>query len=194
MSNKNVQKKKIYKDNIIKLKVKIVIILTILVLMLVLMLMTIFATTVASNLAFMDYKFYIMESGEQQNIAEKGDLVIVKKTKPGDVVKGDNVVFGDKKFYYCDEVVETKKVNTVYKMIIAENEGVRYRFEENEIEGKVVGKVYNLGNVILFLRTPLGITFFIIFIACVGMLLKILIVDGLISSQDKYTEKNSTEK
>lgn len=189
MNNENMQNDK---NNMIKPRVKIVIILIIFVLMLVVILMMEFATIVASNLAFMDYKFYIMQSENQQNIAEKGDLVIVKKTKTGEVKKGDIVVFKDKNFYYCDEVIETKKVNIVYKMIIAENEGVKYRFEESEIEGKVVGKVYNLGNIILFLRTPLGIAIFIIFIACVFMLLKILLIDGVFNS--KNNKENQLKK
>ena len=91
-------------------------------------------------------------------------------------MKGDKVVYGGNKFYYCDDVVETKKVNTVYKIIIAEKEGVKYQFEESEIEGKVVKTIPNLGNIVLFLRTPLGIILYIVFTICVFILLRILLL------------------
>lgn len=164
------------KENKIKTSARITIILTLLVLMLTIMLITLFSTMFASNLAFLKYKFYIMDTDSQPDIAEKGDLVIAKRSLPGQVVKGDKVVYGGNKFYYCDDVVETKKVNTVYKIIIAEKEGVKYQFEESEIEGKVVKTIPNLGNIVLFLRTPLGIILYIVFTICVFILLRILLL------------------
>ena len=164
------------KENKIKTSARITIILTLLVLMLTILLITLFSTMFASNLAFLKYKFYIMDTDSQPDIAEKGDLVIAKRSLPGQVVKGDKVVYGGNKFYYCDDVVETKKVNTVYKIIIAEKEGVKYQFEESEIEGKVVKTIPNLGNIVLFLRTPLGIILYIVFTICVFILLRILLL------------------
>lgn len=164
------------KNNKIKTTAKITIILTLIVLMITIILITLFSTMFASNLAFLKYKFYVMEAASQPYIAEKGDLVIAKRSLPGQVVKGDKIVYGGKKFYYCDDVVETKRVNTVYKMIIAENEGVRYQFEEAEIEGKVVKTIPNLGNIVLFLRTPLGMIMYIMFTICVFLLLRILLL------------------
>ena len=174
------------KENKIKTSARITIILTLLVLMLTIMLITLFSTMFASNLAFLKYKFYIMDTDSQPDIAEKGDLVIAKRSLPGQVVKGDKVVYGGNKFYYCDDVVETKKVNTVYKIIIAEKEGVKYQFEESEIEGKVVKTIPNLGNIVLFLRTPLGIILYIVFTICVFILLRIL----LLSRKDEDKSNN----
>lgn len=177
------------KDNKIKTSARITIILTLLVLMITIMLITLFSTMFASNLAFLKYKFYVMDTDSQPYIAEKGDLVIAQRSLPGQVVKGDKVVYGGNKFYYCDDVVETKKVNTVYKMIIAEKEGVRYQFEESEIEGKVVKTIPNLGNIVLFLRTPLGIILYIVFTICVFILLRIL----LLRRKDEKDDDNNIE-
>lgn len=192
MNDQKEQKKK--NNNKIKSIVKIVIILTLIVLILAITLITVFCTTIASNLTFLNYKFYVMEAESQPYIAEKGDLVIVKKAKPGEVIKKDNIVFRDGEFYYCDNVVETKMINTVYKMIIAENEGVRYQFAEDEIEGKVVRKISNLGNIILFLRTPIGVLLFTIFVICVFLLLRILFVKNDSEKVDKEkTDDESNE-
>lgn len=188
MYNKNEQKKiKVNKINsneannnnkktIIKTKIKIGIILTLSVLILAITLITLFCTTVESNLSFLNYKFYIMESQSQSYIAQKGDLVIVKKNKPNEIEKGDHIVYKDKNIYYCDNIVETKKINTLNKMVIAEKEGVRYQFSEDEIEGKIVCKISKVGNIINFLRTPIGILLFAVFVVCIFILLRILLV------------------
>lgn len=189
MIKDNYNEKYKHKDNKIKTSARITIILTLLVLMITIMLITLFSTMFASNLAFLKYKFYVMDTDSQPYIAEKGDLVIAQRSLPGQVVKGDKVVYGGNKFYYCDDVVETKKVNTVYKMIIAEKEGVRYQFEESEIEGKVVKTIPNLGNIVLFLRTPLGIILYIVFTICVFILLRIL----LLRRKDEKDDDNNIE-
>lgn len=178
MENQKQQKKK---SN----KIKAVLILISSIIILIIMLITMFCTIVASNLSFLKYKFYVMEATSQPYVANHGDFIITKNVKPGEVQKGDCIVFGGKDFYYCDEVVETRKVNRVYKMVIAEKDGIKYQFDESEIEGKIVNKIPHLGNIVLFLRTPLGILFFIIFLVCVFALFRILLV-----SKYSYEEKD----
>lgn len=182
------------KLNNIKTTIKVTLILTLSVLILVIVLITTFSTILASNLAFLKYKFYVMESTSQQYIANEGDLVIAKKAQPGEVVKGDRIVFKGNNFYYCDDVVETRKINTVYKMIIAECEGVKYQFEESEIEGKVVKIIPGLGSIVLFLRTPLGILFFSVFIICVFLLLRILLVETLKHKYNNSKKNNNKQQ
>lgn len=160
------------------------------VVILVLSLITLSSSVKASNLAFGTYRFYIMESEAQPNIALKGDLVIAKKLKYGEVQKGDSIVYSDGKFYYCDEVVQTKKNNTIVKMVIAENEGVRYQFAEDEVSGKVIHNIHGLGNIISFLRTPIGMVFFVIFTICVFLLLRIL----FIKKDEKDDEQNKEQQ
>lgn len=154
--------------------VTMVIAVILFVIILVLSLITISSTVKASNLAFGRYRFYIMRADSQPQVAERGDLVIAKKLRSGEIKEGDNIVFGGGKIYYCDSVVETRRVNTVTKMVIAEYDGVKYQFAENEVEGKVIYKVRNLGDIISFLRTPIGMVFFIIFVICIFVLLRII--------------------
>lgn len=144
---------------------------------LIIVLITIASTVKSSNnLAFGKYKFYIMKAESKTDIVEKGDLVIVKKAKSDEIQIGDYIVYGDNEFYYCDNIVQTKKMNTIMKIIIAENDGIKYQFEESEIEGKVVYSIHKVGNIITFLRTPIGIIFFILFIICLFILLRMVFV------------------
>ena len=83
---------------------------------LVISLITLASTVKASNLAFCKYRFYIMKSESQPEIALKGDLVIAQRLKLGEAKPGDKIVYGDGEFYYCDNIEQTKKINTITKI------------------------------------------------------------------------------
>ena len=142
---------------------------------LILSLITMVSTIRASDLAFGKYSFYIMRTESRPDVAEKGALVIAKKLKAGEMKIGDNIVYGDNKTYYCDNIAEINKVNIVNRIITAENNGISYHFDEDEINGKVVKVIPKLGNMITFLRTPVGIVLFILFVVCLFALLRIII-------------------
>lgn len=155
-------------------------------LLLIITLITMTSTIKSSNnLAFGRYKFYIMKEEYKTDIAEAGDLIIVKKVKSEEIQIGDNIVYKDNKFYYCDNIVQTKKLNTITKIITAENNDIRYQFDASEIEGKIIFKIHKIGNIILFLRTPVGIILFILFIICLFTLLRAI----LIHNKNKYSKQ-----
>ena len=140
-----------------------------------------------SNLAFLEYRIFIMDSDAHLNIAKRGDLIIAKKITYGNVQAGDAVVYKDSKVYYCNDVVNTVKLNTVTKLITAEENGVKYQFSENDVSGKVVKVIPELGKIISFLRTPIGIIFFIVFYIIFFLALRLL----WIGKKYKIEEVNS---
>lgn len=155
-------------------------------LLLIVTLITMTSTIKSSNnLAFGRYKFYIIKEGYKADITEAGDIIIAKKVKSEDIQIGDNIVYKDNKFYYCDNIVQTKKINTITKIITAENNGIRYQFDASEIEGKIIFRIHTIGNIIIFLRTPVGIILFILFIICLFTLLRAI----LIHNKNKYGEQ-----
>ena len=194
MVRKNEQKKneerKLNKKNLTAI-FAVVLFLVILILSLITL-----ASTVKSkdNLAFLKYRYYIMDTNSHPSIAQRGDFVIAKKLKYGEVKVGDSIVYGGKKVYYCDEVIETKKNNTVTKMIIAESDGVKYQFSESDISGKVVKVIPKLGYIITFLRTPLGFVFFIIFTICIFLLIRFVYVRGLKKKEEQQIEEPENEE
>ena len=169
--------KQLKKDRMVSNKVALRIFIVILSLaVLIVMLITVYSTTKFNDLAFGNYSFYIMRSDSSMYAALNGDLVIAKKTKPGELNIGDYVVYGGKKKYYCDEIAQIKNVNIVNQVITAESNGVSYQLNENDVSGKVVKNIHNLGNMISFFRTPMGIAIFSAFIVCLFLLLRVLII------------------
>lgn len=161
---------------------------------LVISLITLASTVKASNLAFGTYRFYIMKSESQPEIALKGDLVIAKKLKLGEIQPGDKIVYGDGKFYYCDNIEQTKKINTITKMITAQRDGIKYQFSEDEVEGKIIYTLHEIGNIVSFLRTLFGMIIFIIFVICVFLLMRIIFIGEKKEHSKIENEKNELEK
>ena len=166
------EQKKFFNKKLITSFIAVILFVSILVISLI----TLASTVKASNLAFGKYRFYIMKSESQPEIALKGDLVIAKKLKLGEIQPGDKIVYGDGKFYYCDNIEQTKKINTITKMITAQRDGIKYQFSEDEVEGKIICTIHELGDIISFLRTPIGMLFFIVFIICVFLLMRIIFI------------------
>lgn len=146
-----------------------------------LLIVTIIATTstikASGNLAFGKYEFFIIKEKYNTNTAEKRALIIVNKEAANEIKVGDSIVYRDNKIYYCDNVVQTKNVNNELKIIIKENDVIKYQFDQNEIEGKVIFKLHKIGNIIIFLKTPVGIILFILFTICLFYLMRRLLVN-----------------
>lgn len=144
---------------------------------LIIMLVTIISTINSSNnLAFGNYKFYIMKADSLSNVASKGDLVVVKKHKPDEIQVRDNIVYKSSNNYYAETVIETKKADIVNKIIILEDNGIKYQFDETEIEGKVLLNIPKIGNLIIFLKSPIGIIVFLLFITCLTIILRTIFI------------------
>lgn len=152
-------------------------------------LITIISTIKSSgNLSFGKYKFYIMDTESKDSIAKKGDLIIVKKAKSDELKIGDDVVYSNDGFYYCDKIIQTRKLDTITKLIMVEDNGIKYQFDEDEIEGKIISNIHNIGSIIIFLRTVFGIIIFILLITCIFILLRMLLVYGKKCNGLKDTE------
>lgn len=142
----------------------------------VLTLITVYSSAKFNDLGFGKYSFYIMRTDSRMYAAMEGDLVIAERQKLGELKVGDYVVYGGKKKFYCDQVAVIKDVDIVNKIITAESNGVSYQLNEDDIQGKVVKNIHNLGNFISFFRTPLGIAIFVVFTICLFALLRMLII------------------
>ena len=145
------------------------------VILLLLSIITVVSTIRFKDLAFGNKSYYIMRTDSKPDVAQRGDLVIVKKVDAKDMKIGDDIVYGGNKTYYCDDVAKVEQVNIVNNIIIAENNGISYKFEENEIQGIVVKVIPKVGNIIKFFRTPFGIILFLILDIGLFVLLRVAI-------------------
>lgn len=166
---KNIMSDEKEKNTCSSSKIILRIIIVIYSLLLLMVSLFIFASTIKSsnNLAIGNYKFYLIKKDNNKSIIPKGDLVIAKNE---DFNKGDKIVYKEDQQYYCDNVE-----NMVNNWVFVEKNGIMYQFSSNAIEGKIIGKSDIWGNIIMFLRAPIGIIIFLIFIILLFVILRILI-------------------
>ena len=164
MESKKEQKKK--NTKIEKVILRIIVVLSFLII-LIISLITLASTVMhKENLSFGTYKFYIMKTDSQEDIAKQGDLVIVKQYKPKEVAVGDSIVYYTGKDYHANKVLSTETKQDILNIVSIKENGIIYKTEESKLEGKVIKTIHNLGTIIYFLRTVLGtILFFLIVIA-----------------------------
>ncbi len=139
------------------------------------------------NLSFGNYKFYIMRPDTQKEIAEQGDLVIVKQYKTNEAKAGDSVVYYSGENYYANKIQSIETKNEILHMATLEGNGVKYQIEESQLEGKVIKIIHNLGSFIKFLRTALGTILFILITICLFILLRAIFIR---KKQEKSQEEN----
>ena len=190
MEKKDEQKKK----KVIKLILQIIIILFSLALLLITLFTLACTVKHKDNLSFGKYKFYIMRTDAQPEIANLGDLVIVKQYQKEDIKVGEDIVYSgssDNKFYHTNRIIKTKQQNAIMKLIIAERDGVQYKFSESDVEGRIVNKIPKLGSIIIFLRTPLGTILFLLFVICLFILLRTLFIPR---KEDEEDDERNAEK
>ncbi len=175
--------------NIIKKNITQIIEVVLFVFILVISLITLASTVKYSNLSFLRYRFYIMRSDANPEIAKNGDFVISKRVKIGEIKEGDYIVYGDGEYYYCDEVVEMKNNGNVIKTVIAEKNGIQYQFSETQINSKVVKVIPEKGNIISFLRSVLGMVLYAAVVICVFILLRFLLINKKTEEKIKNTSE-----
>lgn len=183
------------KTNVSKLILRTIIMIYALIL-LITTLFVLACTVKNDNLSFGKYQFYIMKTDEHSEFAEPGSLVIVREYRKDEVAVGDYIVYGDGKYYYCNNVLSVNKNNIIKRMIFAEKDGIKYQFDEDVVEGKIVKVIPKVGNIIKFFRTPIGIVIFVIFTVCLFVLLRVIFTRKKDDEKqkDNYTKKEENVK
>jgi len=117
--------------------------------------------------SFLGIKTYVIVSGSMEPYLNIGDIVIVKEVDMEDLNVGDVISFRKDKnviTHRLKEIIETEN-EKMFKTggdnnNVDDNELVEYR----DIEGKVVKKISNLGNLQLFLlRKEVIIAFIVLY-------------------------------
>ena len=139
---------------------------------------------------FFGYKPFIVLSGSMKDEINSGDLVLTKECNVDDLKKGDIISFKEDEIVITHRIIDITENNGEKRFITKgdnnENEDPGY-VSSDKIEGLYLTKFSGLGNVAMFLQTPIGI------IVALSIPLAILVCINL--SQSGKTEiKDDTEE
>ena len=127
--------------------------------------------------SFLGYKPFIVLSGSMEPEIMPGDLIITKNIDPEDVKVGDVITFrADKTAAVSHRVI---KISTEGGLSF-ETKGDANIGSDNgavlpeSLEGKYILRIPKLGNLALFLQTPIGLLVFVVIPLCLFILYDIV--------------------
>ncbi len=151
-----------------KLKMSFNIIVLIVLLIALFMYVVILFNTITKKevtLNFFHWKPFIVASDSIEAGVNTGDMVIIKEIKLEDIKPGDIIVYRRGNNGAIKKVKDIKNKDGEIKIVIEDDSVIKNESINSFIEGKYMFKIVGLGNVMLFLQTPMGgIVLFSIFI------------------------------
>lgn len=97
----------------------------------------------------------------------KGDLIIIKAVDVSEIKVGDAVVFEKDGSVLINTISDVKNDNGTTKLIMDSDETISKQSFTSDIKGKSITTIKGLGNVSIFVKTPLGTFIIITTIICV---------------------------
>lgn len=127
--------------------------------------------------AFLGYKPFIVLSGSMEPEILPGDLIITKNVAPEDIKVGDIITFRmDKSAAVSHRVTEvnTEEGLTFHTKGDANIGSDKGAVLPEHVEGKYVLRIAKLGNLALFLQTPIGLLIFVVIPLCLFIIYDIV--------------------
>lgn len=144
--------------------------------------------------SFFGWKPFITLSGSMESEIYAGDLAIVKEVDTEELKKGDVIAFRQ------DDIVITHRIENIViedgrKRFVTKGDNNNTEdimpVYENMIEGKYLFKISKLGNVAMFIQTPLGI---VVVLAIPILLLVLIQINSNKQNSEELKEKVLDEK
>ena len=144
-----------------------------------------------NKIGFFSYKFYIMSSDSLESNIKTGDLVIAKDIKVEDFKENDDVIYARKDNLIVKKVIRVDKNGSEVNLIIPnDKEILDEKIENTHIEGKVVHVIRGLGNVALFIQSPMGTLNILIIAVCLFIIVKKIGKEVKEKSEDAEIDEN----
>jgi hypothetical protein len=158
-------------------RIKDIIIAVLLIVIFIYFILGINSLSHGDKMGFFNLRCYIMSSDSDESNANAGDLIVATKIKTENIKENDSIIY--------------KKNNRLYIEEAKEN-----NLQDKEVVGKFLFKVKGLGNIAMFMRTPLGIINILMIFVCAIIIIKKIVKNREESSQDdlKTIESDNQNK
>lgn len=143
-----------------------------------------------TRVGFFSTKFYIMTSESKETNINSGDLVLAKIIPPDEIQENDSIIFVRNNELIVKKIKNVEKNGNETNFYIQEDNVIsNEKLENAQIIGKVVKKVKGIGNIALFIQSPLGTLNILFIIICILIIIKK--VTNKKSCEDSYDEEKS---
>lgn len=126
-----------------------------------------------SKIGIFSIRFYIMSSNSEEAGITAGDLVFAKDIKTEQIKENDDIIFKRNNELIVKKVKEVTNTNRNINFYIQEDSIItNEKIENAQIIGKVVGKIKGIGNMAIFIQSPMGTLSVLLIIICVIIIIK----------------------
>ncbi len=183
-------------------KIKTLVIILLSIILFVYLVLGINSITHGGKLGFFSLRFYIMSDNSEESNTTTGDLVIAKKIKPNKIKANDNIIFKKDNSMYITNVTESKnnQGESTY-FVKATNMTTNENLNDVEILGKVITRIRGIGNIAMFIQSPLGTLNLLFITICIIILIKKIVennedetIDSDINSEKTLEKAVSNSK
>lgn len=176
------EKNDIKNDNRIE-RIKTICIIVLSMILVVNLIIGIISITNGGKFGFYSLRFFIMSSDSDDINA--GDLVVANRVKASNLKENDTVIYKRNNSTIIKNIEKVNNTNNeinIYVMKTKINSGISNeesyeRIENNDIMGKVLFKVRGVGNMAVFIKSPLGTLNFLLILLCIFIVVR-KIIDG----------------
>ena len=109
---------------------------------------------------FLNYKFFLITSGSMEPKIKINDFIVIKEKEADKLKIGDIITFKENNVFITHRIIDIYKENGVYFFSTkGDNNNVKDNNKvcQNNIEGEYKLKVPLLGNIISYIKTPIGL-------------------------------------
>ncbi|MBR3721069.1 MAG: hypothetical protein IKN09_04970 [Clostridia bacterium] len=169
------------KNTNIKEKIKDALIIILSVVLIIYIVLGIISMKKGDKFGFFNLRFYIVSHDLNNGEAGTGDLIISTKTSKEKVKVDNEIVYKKNNKIYVDKVILGEQ-NKLY----VENKNFKDSVENIEVLGKVCVTAKGIGNIAMFLKSPIGMLNMLMIVLCAGLIIKKL-------SDNNKTENGKSE-
>lgn len=126
-----------------------------------------------NKLGLFSLKFYIMSSDSTEANKKAGDLIVAENTKVDNIKENDYIIYQKDDELFIKKVIKVDSQNGKVNLYI-ENDNVlsNEKMQDAQIMGKVLFSIKGLGNVALFIQSPLGTLNVFIIMICIFIIVR----------------------
>lgn len=142
--------------------------------------------------SFFGWKPFIVLSGSMESQINVGDIVVVKEIETNKLKEGDVIAFRNGDIVIIHRIIEKEEnAGKIQYITKGDNNNVKDKgkVQEEQIEGIYKFKIIKLGNIAIFIQTPLGA---IALISTPVILLLIMYIDEN-RKEKEYVEQKEKE-
>ncbi len=142
--------------------------------------------------SFFGWKPFIVLSGSMESQINVGDIVVVKEIETNKLKEGDVIAFRNGDIVIIHRIIEKEEnAGKIQYITKGDNNNVKDKgkVQEEQIEGIYKFKIIKLGNIAMFIQTPLGA---IALISTPVILLLIMYIDEN-RKEKEYVEQKEKE-